>query len=162
MNDKINNSDDTVDSVLDNDFPYKEVFECATVWLREKPYKSNRSIGKIIDNKTLKKRGYKKFEITKGTRIGFGEQNWDNGEMTIDGIIVFTEDGYYYNYQQEFICDGSITFEIADGIGYNPSSEPVDLINNNYRNGGGGKIKNVSEIKCSVAYYELNILLVGA
>lgn len=152
-------------SDLEKDFPYKEVFDYATVYLKEKPSYGNLSDN--IDDDEMEEDGYQKFEIEKGTRIGFGEQDGTdnqgeyNDDFVIKGIIEFTKKGYYYNYDEGFICDGIITFELEKGKGYVPAQEPVDLIENDYENGGGTEIENVSEIKKLVSLYKLKVLLVG-
>ena len=152
-------------SDLEKDFPYKEVFDYATVYLKEKP--SYGDLSGSIDDDEMKEDGYEKFEIEKGTRIGFGEQDGTdnqgeyNDDFVIKGVIDFTKKGYYYNYEERFICDGIITFEVEKGKGYVPSQEPVDLIETDYDNGGGEKINNKSKIKKLVGLYKLNVLLIG-
>jgi hypothetical protein len=153
-------------SDLEKDFPYKEVFDCATVYLKEESSYGN--LSDIIDENEMEEDGYEKFEIEKGTRIGFGEQDGTdnqgeyNDDFVIKGIIEFTKNGYYYNYDEGFICDGIITFELEKGKGYVPSQEPVDLIETDYCNGGGEKINNKSKIKKHVGLYKLNVLLAGS
>lgn len=153
-----NGNEDT--NVLENDFPYKKVFDFATVWLRKKPRYGD--IGHSIDHDELTNEdGYEKFDISKGTMVGFGEQNWDNGDMEIQGIIEYTKNGYYYNYDEGFISDGIITFELENGVGYVPSEEPVNLLETSYQNGGGTEINNISDTKKLVKLYNLSVLLTG-
>jgi len=146
-------------SDLEKDFPYKEVFNYATVYLKKKPSYGN--LSHTIDEDEMEDDEYEKFEISKGTRIGFGEQNWNNDDFEIEGVIEYTKDGYYYNYDEGFICDGIITFELEKGVGYVPAQEPVDLIETEYENGGGSEINNKSSIKKLVGSYKLNVLLSG-
>ena len=146
-------------SDLEKYFPYKEVFDYATVYLKNKPYYG--VLSHSIDDDEMEEDRYEKFKIGNGTRIGFGEQNWDTEDFEIIGVIEYTKNGYYYSYDKGFICDGIITFELEKGVGYVPSQEPVDLIETGYENGGGCEINNKSEIKNLVKLHKLNVLLTG-
>ena len=139
---------------LKTDFPIQEVFDCATVYLKEEPH--FRPIADPITKDEMEDDGYERFKLKKGTRIGFGDENFDNGSFEFDGIIEVTKDTYYYSYEREMICDGIITFDLGNNMGYVPAQEPVDLMVTDYEN-----IENTKEVKKLVKLYKLDHLLLS-
>jgi hypothetical protein len=101
---------------------------------------------------------YKPYSISADTRVGIV----DCWEKLIQNIIVFKNKSKYYSRENDGLTtDSIIYFELEKNIHYVPSQEPIDLIENDYENGGGCLLDNADFLKEEVKKYKLNHLLLG-
>ena len=137
-----------------NEYPFVTEFDFATVYSKSKLGKWE--VEELSSNKYLPEN---KYQVTKSERIGVLSDEDDN---SADVIIVATKNmNYYISDGPKMISDDSIYFEVSKGLGYCPSSEPVDLLETGYENGGGSRLENHLKLKEFVKKFELDYFLLG-
>ena len=140
------------------DYPFVKVGKYATVYSKNEfskwEFRPSDDLKEEQDEE-----GYEEFTLPAGTRIGIVEPTYNHDQ--IDIIMVVTKKMKYYSYDSSLTCDGIITFEIDDNVGYVPSQEPVDVMEDGDDYFDQAFDDNSENMKKLAGKFKLNHLLSG-
>ena len=144
---------------IEEDFPFKEVYQYATIYSKEK--KSN-GLPFADDFSDFEPEDYNKYKMKKGTVIALAEPDADDDDgAEITEIVKFTQDSYYYSYEDKerikevgLTTDMQVIFQVSKDKIYDPASEPIDLIWTDYSD-----VTNRKELEKLVKKYNLSHIL---
>lgn len=136
-----------------SEFPYVKKFKCAIVYSKEEfmEHEFGDESEEIEDDELGK------FDIYKDTRIGILSVYEDD----LETVIVFTDDSFFYGYEDNMTTDSVNYFEMEPDVHYVPAQEPVDLMDTGYENGGGMPLEHKDELKKLAQKYNLDHFLIS-
>jgi len=137
---------------IEKEFPYKKVYQYATVYYKEQ-------LGSEIDFDDDEIEDMNKYKLNKDVVIALAE----GGDYTVEisEIIKFTGNSHYYTHEDHkgMTTDGVLLFMVADNMLYMPGSEISDSLPDYNFWGDEFEEKNKKELEKMVKKYNITNLL---